>query len=168
MRWSTNRVQIPAQVRSSGPALERGEQWLAAAATSAPEGWLIATTYRLCWVADTGWERPWTAVDAASWSRESQSLTVSWAEGGRATQWAMGEERRFLTTLRERVQASVVLSGSLDLGDRRSGRVAIRRDLHTGALFDQVVLGRYSRPDDPQVAAAVARLRADLREQVGL
>lgn len=168
MRWSVNRVEIPAEVRAAVPRLDRGEQWLAAAPTSAPGGWLAATTYRLFWVADGGWARPWTAVDSASWSRESANLTVSWAEGGRPTQWAMAEDGRFLTTLRERVQASVVLAGSLDLGDRRSGRVAIRRDQRTGELFDQVVLGRFSRFDDPEVAAAVARLRADLREQVGL
>lgn len=168
MRWTVRRADIPEEVRAAVPPVDRGERWLAAAPTSAPQGWLAATTYRLCWVADGGWDHPWTAVDSASWSRESATLTVSWADGGRPSQWVMTEDGRFLTTVRERVQASVVLAGCIDLGDRRSGRVAVRRDLNTGELFDQVILGRFSRSDDPQVAAAVAALRADLREQVGL
>jgi hypothetical protein len=71
-------------------------------------------------------------------------------------------------TVRERVQASVVLSLRLTLGERRSGSVAIRQDFATGELVPQTILGRFTRPDDPEVQAHVAAALAHLRDQVGL
>jgi hypothetical protein len=71
-------------------------------------------------------------------------------------------------TVRERVQASVVLSVRLTLGERRSGRVAIRQDFATGELIPQTILGRFTRPDDPEVQAHVQAALAHLRDQVGL
>ena len=76
-------------------------------------------------------------------------------------------ERVFLQTLRERVQASVVLTEELSLSGRRTGRAVIRQDLRTGDLVEQVVLGRGVRADE-EVSAASARALAWLREQVGL
>jgi hypothetical protein len=76
-------------------------------------------------------------------------------------------ERVFLQTLRERVQASVVLGEELPLTGRRTGRAVIRQNLRTGELMQQVVLGRGVREDD-EVAAVVARTLAWLREQVGM
>jgi hypothetical protein len=76
-------------------------------------------------------------------------------------------ERVFLQTLRERVQASVVLGEELSLSGRRTGRAVIRQNLRTGELLQQVVLGRGVREDD-EVAAEVARTLAWLREQVGM
>ncbi len=166
-RWSRHRTEIPDEALQ-GVALGRGEKVLAAAAPSGHDGWVVATTYRLVLTGEGGWERPWHHVDGASWSREAARLVVTWVDGARPAQWALDDAERLLTVVRERVQASAVLTHPLDLGDRRSGRVAIRRNLATGELFDQVVLGRFARPDDPEVADQVWRVRAYLREQVGM
>lgn len=166
-RWSTHRTEIPAEALE-GVALGRGEKALAAAAPVGHNGWVVATTYRLVLTGEGGWERPWHRVDGASWSREASRLVVTWVDGSRPVQWGFDDADRLLTVVRERVQASAVLTHTLDLGDRRSGRVAIRRNLATGELLDQVVLGRFARPDDPEVAEQVWRVRAYLREQVGM
>jgi len=150
---------------------------LAAAPDADSRAWLVASTYEVALV-DPGrppgemlvWSRPWHEVDSGSWSREASRLTVTWADRTRPGQWRLGEgmrERVFLQTLRERVQASVVLGEELSLSGRRTGRAVIRQDLRTGDLLEQVVLGR-GVPHDAEVAAASARTLAWLREQVGM
>jgi hypothetical protein len=154
-----------------------GGKVLSAAPDSDSRGWLVAGIYELALV-DPGrpaggalvWSRPWHEVDAGSWSREASTLTVTWADRSRPGQWRLGDgmrERVFLQTLRERVQASVVLGEELSLSGRRTGRAVIRQNLRTGELVEQVVLGRGVRQDD-EVAAVVARTLAWLREQVGM
>jgi len=111
----------------------------------------------------------WLSVDVAAWAPEPATLTVTWADGGRGRQWSFrDQETRLPETVRERVQASVVLATRLTLGDRRTGRVAIRQDFATRELIAQTILGPYSRPDDPEVQAHVAAALAHLRDQVGL
>jgi hypothetical protein len=154
-----------------------GGKVLSAVPAADSRAWLVASTYHLALV-DPGrpaeemlvWSRPWHEVDSGSWSREASTLTVSWADRSRPGQWRLGEgmrERVFLQTLRERVQASVVLGEELSLSGRRTGRAVIRQDLRTGDLVEQVVLGRGVRADE-EVSAAAARALAWLREQVGL
>jgi len=113
--------------------------------------------------------RRWLSVDAGSWEPETATLTVTWADGRRAGQWSFRDQSSLLPeTLRERVQASVVLSTRLELGDRRTGRVAIRQDFATRELSPQTILGRHARADDPEVQAHVMAALAHLRDQVGL
>jgi hypothetical protein len=154
-----------------------GGKVLSAAPDADSRAWVVASTYEVALV-DPGrpagealvWSRPWHEVDAGSWSREASTLTVTWADRTRPGQWRLGDgmrERVFLQTLRERVQASVVLGEELPLTGRRMGRAVIRQNLRTGELMQQVVLGRGVREDD-EVAAVVARTLAWLREQVGM
>ena len=113
--------------------------------------------------------RRWLSVDAGAWEPETATLTVTWADGKRAGQWSFRDQQTlFPETVRERVQASVVLSTRLNLGDRRSGRVAIRQDFATRELIAQTILGRYARSDDPEVQAHVQAALAHLKDQVGL
>ena len=113
--------------------------------------------------------RRWLSVDAGAWEPETATLTVTWADGRRAGQWSFRDQPTLLPeTLRERVQASVVLSTRLALGDRRTGRVAIRQDFATRELIAQTILGRYARADDPEVEAHVQAALAHLKDQVGL
>jgi hypothetical protein len=113
--------------------------------------------------------RRWLSVDAGAWEPETWTLTVTWAEGGRGAQWSFRDQQtRLPETLRERVQASVVIATRLTLGDRRNGRVAIRQDFATRELIPQTILGRYTRADDPEVQAHVQAALAHLRDQVGL
>ncbi|GAA1894305.1 hypothetical protein [Lapillicoccus jejuensis] len=167
---------VPPEVRRAveGPS---GEKVLAAARDVETGVWLVAGATHLSLVdpgavAESGelavtWSRPWHTVDTGSWQRESSRLTVTWADGSRPGQWGLGEEALFLQVLRERVQASVVLTEELRLTGRRTGRAVVRQDLATGELLEQVVLGRSTR-EDAETRAAADEALARLREQVGM
>lgn len=131
---------------------------------------LVATSTHLYAVADgvVAVSGPWHLVDAARWNRDTSTLTVTWVSGQPRARWVLEEGRSFLQVLRERVQASVVLAEEVGLGDRGSARVVIRRDLRSGRLLGQTVLGRGVRLEDPGVREATAAVLADLKEQVGL
>ena len=132
---------------------------------------VVATTYGLYAVDAAGTRvvgRPWHEVDAGSWSSELQQLTVTWVDRAKPAQWVLGDSSLLPETLRERVQASVVLAQKLEVGPRRSARAVIRQDLATGDLVEQVVLGRNARADDAELALAADEALDYLREQVGL
>jgi len=170
-----NRMASRAQLAPGiAQALERakGERVLAYAVDDNTGAHVVATTYALAVVTSSGeriLRRRWLSVDAGSWEPETATLTVTWADGRRAGQWSFREQQTLLPeTLRERVQASVVLATSLTLGDRRTGRVAIRQDFATGELISQTILGRHARADDLEVQAHVQAALAHLKDQVGL
>jgi hypothetical protein len=174
-------ASLPADVsdalhRAESDGLELGRV-LAGAPEADTRAWLVASTYRISLVDPArgegqalAWSRPWHEVDAGVWSRESSQLVVTWVDRSRPGQWRLGNdsrERIFLQTLRERVQASVVVAEELSLSGRRTGRVVIRQDLRTGDLLEQTILGRNVSLDQ-EVETAVGRTLAYLREQVGL
>ena len=169
LRGLRRREGLPKPV-ADAVLLGRGETLLNGAADLDGTAWLVTTNHSLAQVSPEGdlvWQRPWHEIDHGSWNRESDLLTVTWVDRGRPGQWRFGEEQLFLRTLRERVQASVVLSEELRLSGRRTGRAVIRQDLATGQLLEQVVLGRGVREDDEVEQASAATL-AWLREQVGM
>lgn len=162
--------KLPDPVRSA-LVLGRGERVLAWARDEATHAVVLGTNHHLCAVAASGelaLRRPWHLVDAGSWSADLFQLTVTWVDGEPPSQWVLREPTLLPETVRERVQASVVLAQQLRLGSRRTGRVVIRQDLGGGGLLEQVLLGRGVRPGDPGVQAAVDGALAYLREQVGL
>lgn len=162
-------VPVPPAVAAAA-RLSRRERLLCGAKDVDTRAWLVASNHALALVGTDGglvWKRPWHEVDHGSWHQESALLTVTWVDRSRHGQWRLGDERLFLQTLRERVQASVVLVEELQLGGRRTGRAVIRQDLATGDLLEQVVLGR-DVPADDEVAAESRRALAWLREQVGM
>jgi len=185
------RAELPAAVAK---ALEtaKGERILAFAVDDNTRAYVVATTYALAVVrsvaitsssvdSDAGTSdavtsdvertlrRRWLSVDAGAWEPQTATLTVTWADGKRAGQWSFRDQLTLLPeTVRERVQASVVISTRLTLGDRRTGRVAIRQDFATRELIPQTILGRHARADDPEVQAHVQAALAHLRDQVGL
>ena len=152
--------------------LAKGERVLAFAVDDNTGGYVVATNFALAVVTpDPGRvaRHRWLSVDAGSWEPETATLTVTWADGGRPGQWSFRDQPTLLPeTLRERVQASVVLATRLTLGDRRTGRVAIRQDFATRELIAQTILGRYARAEDPEIQAHVQAALAHLRDQVGL
>jgi len=160
---------VPRTVADAIP-LGRAETVLNGAADRDGTAWVVTTNHSLVLVTSGGslvWKRPWHEVDHGSWNRESDLLTVTWVDRGPPGQWRLGDERLFLQTLRERVQASVVLSEELQLSGRRTGRAVIRQDLATRELVEQVILGRGVREDE-EVRQASARALGWLREQVGM
>ena len=131
----------------------------------------MASNHRLYAVSPTSevvLARPWHLVDSGTWSHDAFLLTVTWVDRHQPAQWVFREPSLLPETLRERVQASVVLAQRVELGERRSARAVIRQDLASGELVEQVVLGKGVRPDDPGVEPQTAAALAYLREQVGL
>lgn len=112
--------------------------------------------------------RPWHLVDAGTWDGESSTLTVTWVDGDPPARFVLREPGQVPETLRERVQASVVLAEAVDLGNRRSARVVVRKDLATDRLLSQAVLPPGVRSTDPGVSEQVRAGLARVREQVGL
>jgi hypothetical protein len=184
MRLFHPRAERPELPRAVTSALDlaKGERVLAFGVDDFTGAYVVATTYAIAVVkldattldattlnAERTLRRRWLSVDAGAWEPEIATLVVTWADGGRGEQWSFRDQLTKLPeTLRERVQASVVLATRLTLLDRRSGRVAIRQDFATRELIPQTILGRYTHPDDPEVAAHVQAALAHLRDQVGL
>lgn len=168
-------ADLPADAMSA-LGLAKGERVLAFGVDDNTGGLVVATTFALAVVsvsagsaAERVLRRRWLFVDAGSWEPQTATLTVTWTDGRRAGQWSFRDQpTRLPETLRERVQASVVLTSRLNLGDRRTGRVAIRQDFSTRELIPQTILGRYTRGDDPEVHAHVEAALAYLKDQVGL
>ena len=113
-------------------------------------------------------ERPWHMVDTGSWDDQTRLLTVQWVDKAPASVWEVELPSTFPQVLRERVQATVVLSDEVDLGSRRRARVVVRKDLATQALLGQTLLGRGVRSTDPGVREETRAALDRLREQVGL
>ena len=166
-----SRAELP-QAIVAALELVRGERVLAFGVDVNTGGYVVATTFALAVVTsatERTVRRRWLFVDTGSWEPETATLTVTWTDGRRAGQWSFRDQpTRLPETLRERVQASVVIATRLNLGDRRTGRVAIRQDFETRELIPQTILGRYARADDPEVQAHVEAALAHLKDQVGL
>lgn len=171
MAFSVRRApRLPEPVRTA-LALGSRERPLAWTVEETTGTMVVATNHGLYAVSAAGERtlaRPWHEVDAGTWSAELTQLTVSFVDRGRPGQWVLGDSSLLPETVRERVQASVVLAQLVDLGDRRRARAVIRQDLAGGGLLEQVVMGRGVRADDPEMTAATDRALAYLREQVGL
>ena len=170
MALSLRRAEkLPTQVREA-VGLAGGERVLSWAREEASGASVVATNHALYAVDAVGVRtlaRPWHEVDGGTWSPELTQLTVTWVDGSRPSQWVLGATSLLPETLRERVQASVVLSQRIELGPRRSARVVLRQDLATGDLVEQVVRSRGVRGDDAKMAARTDAALAYLREQVG-
>ena len=161
--------RLPGEVRRA-VGLGAGERVLSWAREEASGTTVVASNHALYAVDATGARtlaRPWHEVDGGTWSAELTQLTVTWVDGSRPSQWVLGATSLLPETLRERVQASVVLAQRVELGPRRSAKVVVRQDLATGDLVEQVVLGRGVRADDAEMAAQTEAALAYLREQVG-
>ena len=115
------------------------------------------------------WSRPWLEVLAGAWEPRTRTLSVTWVDDGRAAMWTLGERQlRLPSVFSERVRASLYVSTPVESGGRTIGQVALRRDLATGELREQVSWRRARSAADPEVASEVDRLLADLRDQAGL
>lgn len=111
---------------------------------------------------------PWCDVDRAAFDPETATITVHLVD---ATAVALplvpGTRPAFATTLRERVQASVVHAASLPVPGTAGVRVAVRRD-GSGEMFSQVIAERGVDLADPDLAARVDELERRVRGAAGL
>jgi len=174
VQWTgLRRAAVPADV-AAAIAPEEHEKLLAWAVEDGSGVTVVAGRHRLYAVTPgpdgphLTLSRPWHLVDAGLWSGDDGSLRVTWVDGERPARFVLSEPGVLPETLRERVQASVIISEALDLGNRRTARVVVREDLTTRALLSQVLLGPGVRTTDPGVSEQVAQGLARVREQVGL
>ena len=170
MAWFSRRPTVPDPARAA-IALASGERILAAGTDQRTSDEVVATTYRLAVVSGDGqlrWSRPWHEATTGVWQKDSTTLTVTWADGSRPSRFVLPSETLLPRVVRERLQASVVLAEEVTIDTRRRVRVAIREDLATRELLDQVVPGRGTDVDDPEVRAAAGAMLARLRGEVGL
>lgn len=173
MKWRRKGkvVELPPEVRAHF-GLERKERLLAHEQDDNTGAFVAVTTTHLVVATPEAQllRRPWHEVDAGAWSPDTWTLSVTWVDGARAGQWTFRDQAGVIAeTFHERVQASVVRSEPLGLkGPNGNGRVVVRRDLATGDLLLQTVLGRRVDTSDPAVGAAIERVSAGLRDDVGL
>ncbi|QDO88998.1 hypothetical protein FNH13_12255 [Ornithinimicrobium ciconiae] len=171
MAWGKKSEGPPEAIREAG--VPDGDKLIAAKVDELTGRWVLACRTRVTVVSDAGEvqeSRPWLDVDGGTWDPEQDILRVTWIEGGTPTRWQFtgSGTHIFTDAFRDRVQSSVVLVREVDLGPGRKTRVAIRKDLATRELVDQVVPGRGVRSDDVELAEQVAVARATLRDQSGL
>ena len=174
LEWSgLRRPAVPADA-AAAIDLDDGEKLLSWAVDVQSGSTVVAGRHRLYAVATdpagarVTLSRPWHLVDAGTWGGEDGILMITWVDGERQSRFELTELGMFPETLRERVQASVVLAEALDLGGRRTAKVVVRKNLATGALLSQAVLGPGVRSTDPGVSEQVRDGLRRVREQVGL
>jgi hypothetical protein len=166
------RTAVPAGVRSA-LTLERGERVLAAAQLR-DRRWVVASTRALHVTAEgpAGERHGWDQVAAAVWSDTATMLQVTWVGERTESLLEFGSSEGaagFLPeVIRERVEASVVLSRRIAVTGRRGVRIAIRRAAPGAELTTQIVPDRGVDLTDPELAARVDAVLADLREQTGM
>ena len=164
------RADLPDEVRRAVP-LRSGDRLIAWAKDEQTGGHVVASTQQLAFVgpdASLVWQRPWHEAESGTWQSDSSLLTVIWVDHRRPAQWLIREPSMLQQALRERIQASVVLSDEFRTENRRTVRVVIRQDFATGELLEQVIPGKGADPNDPAVAAEAARRLERLRSEVGL
>ena len=113
---------------------------------------VVVTTHHLALVDADGalvWNRPWHEAESGTWQGESSLLTVTWVDRGAPARWRLTEPSLIQQTLRERLQASVVLADEFRTAGRRTVRVVIRQDLASGALLEQTIPGKGADLGDP-------------------
>lgn len=109
-------------------------------------------------------DRPWADVDHAAWEADSRTIAVWWAGQRMVTPLELDGESRLPEVIRERVQASVLLAGSVVIPGGRTVRIALRR-APDGSIRTQALPPPGVKLDDPEVAAVVDQALARLRSE---
>jgi hypothetical protein len=111
--------------------------------------------------------RSWVEVDHAVWEQDSRMLVVWWVGSRRTTPLEIQDDiGRLPEVIRERVQASVVLTAGLTLPGGKPGRVALRRSAD-GELTAQSLLPPGVKADAPDVAPLVSAALDSLWAEAG-
>ncbi len=136
-------------------------------------GWAVASlrSLHLLTADATGADAatPWCDIDRGSMAPETRTLTVWWVSGARRALVVPddAEARRFARTFRDRVQQSVVHAVTVTLPGGGQAQVALRRG-PDGRLFTQTLGNAGVDPTDPEVATALAKAEAAVRDAAGL
>jgi len=155
---------VPAEVAAE-LGLDRGERVLAWS-TLAGGGAAVATLKRLLVRLPTGGvvSGSWTDVDHAAWEAGSSTVAVWWTGRRQPTALEVEDPSRLPEVIRERVQSSVLLSGTVTVPGGRQVRIALRR-AEDGGVTTQALAPPGVRLTDPEVADTVERALAALRAE---
>ena len=112
---------------------------------------------------------PWCDIDRGSLDPATRTLTVWWVSGARRALVLPDDDaaQRFARAFRDRVQQSVVHAVTVALPGGAQAQVALRRG-PDGQLFTQTLGGTAVDVTDPEVAAALAKAEAAVRDAAGL
>lgn len=169
MRLRHASTQVP---RSAGYPLAAGERVLATAAT--PEGWdVVATSRGLQYRdGDAGELVDYASMLDVRWASDTGRLDILVAgpdgRPGHQLSLELSEPGQLPATVRERVQASIVVTRRVQVRDHGQCTVAIRRDPDGhGPLFVQMTYAPGTDPTDPELSAQVAEAVEALSAQLG-
>lgn len=133
-------------------------------------GAVVGLTDRFCVWADGEWRSVgWHDVVRGGWNDEAGSLHWT-ARDGVSHEVALSDPGRMPELFRERVEASILLARTVELGGGRRIIVSARRDLadaHAPALW-LVTPGPRTDMADPEVVAIAQAKIAELQGEYGL
>lgn len=167
---SAIRETVPAAIRQSLD-LARGERILAHG--NGGGVWLVGTDRALYIGAEEFVRIPWERVERASWDRDASALVVEEVAdfGERQPRHVvqLGDPRRLLELVRERVTASILLTSEVPIPGTNGMKVIARRSpVGDSDIRFSFWLGAGLDPDDPAVRSASERAVAQARSDLGL
>ncbi|MEZ5115839.1 MAG: hypothetical protein R2737_06175 [Candidatus Nanopelagicales bacterium] len=113
---------------------------------------------------------PWDRISRATWQDPVLELTVQLRPGGRpdTVRLELDDPGEVPVVVRERVQASIVVSQHVPMEGEKGARIVARRDSDTGELRWSVVFDTGLDPRDPDLRARADEALADLRASWGV
>ncbi|MFI6600323.1 hypothetical protein ACIBHX_29105 [Nonomuraea sp. NPDC050536] len=152
--------RLPAEVRKS-LATEPGERVLTFA--QGEDGYVVATNLAL-FMAD-GTRVPYETIDRAGWDEDGlRVLTTS----GEVRLERLTEPRMLPETVRERVNATIVVNKHVDLPGRGGVRLVARRRPGGEVLGWTLVFDDGLDPDDPGLRAQAEQALEGVRRSMGV
>lgn len=162
------RAVLPEDVREG---LDLGPEDRIMAITPLTDGWAVATARRLHVVPSntTAIRRPWSDIAGARLDADAAMLTVTLVDTASPVELhlADGTDRVFADTVRQRIEASILLTERVVLPLGPVVRVVLRRG-PDGTAFTQVLGDARVDLSDPSTATAVEAAEARVRETIGL
>ena len=152
--------RLPADVRKS-LATEPGERVLTF--TEAGDGHVVATNLAL--FLPDGTRVPYEKIDRASW--DDEGLRVVTTDGERHFE-RVAEPRMVPETVRERVNATIVVNKRVNLPGRGGVRLVARRPPGGEVLGWTLVFDEGLDPDDPGLRAQAEQALEGLRRSMGV
>jgi len=151
--------RLPAGVRAL--ATEPGERVLTFAASG--DGHLVATTLAL--FLPDGTRIPYETIDRASWDEDGLQLTTT---DGAGRHISVPEPRLLPETVRERVNATIVVNKHVKLPGRGGVRLLARRRPGDDVIGWSFVFDEGLDPDDPGLRAQAEQAREGVRRSMGV
>ncbi|MGI5270137.1 hypothetical protein ACQEUU_13370 [Nonomuraea sp. CA-218870] len=152
--------RLPIDVRAS-LTTEPGERVLAF--TSSDDGHLVATTLAL--FLPDGTKVPYETVDKASWDEYGLRLITT---GGDRHEVRVPEPRLLPETLRERVNATIVVNKHVQLPGRGGVRLVARRRPGGEVIGWNLVFDEGLDPEDPGLRAQAEQALEGMRRSMGV